>query len=489
MTGSPGTIAFSGTNAVLLESALQQGAYHVTLTSLNGGTLGVSNFGGIVSGPASGSTLSFAGSLAQVNTVLASLRDTLASGTDVVQITATDGSGHTAVRTVGVQVAAAAPSTGGSSPGGGPAAFQGNGMLVLGGVQAAQVVAGNLQIGPGGNTALLAALAPSAYSTASLTVGGTLEVAGRRHGALHRNARRPDRPGRRRQRRVERRDAERRRHPQRAGRRPDRQQRHDRGGGGPDAGAAASQPDKQRHRHGHAGHRCRRDAAAGRPVESTQAIQFAPNTAAQFANGPYSPSTLVLAAPLYMFGAISGFTFADRLVLEGVTAVVGPGSLTGYNSATQTLTIQQQAGPTLGYSLAGSAPGDLAAYDLNVNSQNGQTIISFVSPTAAPVAPSLAVPVALEGAAGVPVLVPNIVLNTPRPSPTGPAVSTLVDRHAEYGVRHVFRRQRQRQYRRQRQQHRLDRALRHAGRRRAQPADADLQGGGRGKHQHRRLRQ
>ena len=134
----------------------------------------------------------------------------------------------------------------------------------------------------------------------------------------------------------------------------------------------------------------------------------------------------MLAAPLYMFGAISGFTFADRLVLEGVTAVIGPGSLTGYNSATQTLTVQQQAGPTLGYSLAGSAPGDLAAYDLNVNSQNGQTIISFVSPTAAPVAPSLAVPVALEGAAGVPVLVPNIVLNTPRPSPTGPAVSTLV---------------------------------------------------------------
>ena len=49
-------------------------------------------------------------------------------------------------------------------------------MLVLGGVQAAQVVAGNLQIGPGGNTTLLAALAPSAYSTASLTVGGTFEV-------------------------------------------------------------------------------------------------------------------------------------------------------------------------------------------------------------------------------------------------------------------------------------------------------------------------
>ena len=392
MTGSPGTIAFSGTNAVLLESALQQGAYHVTLTSLNGGTLGVANFGGIVSGPASGSTLSFAGSLAQVNTVLASLRDTLASGTDVVQITATDGSGHTAVRTVGVQVAAAAPSTGGSSPGGGPAAFKGNGMLVLGGVQAAQVVAGNLQIGPGGNTALLAALAPSAYSTASLTVGGTLEVAA---GGTARFTGTLGAP-------IVQVDA---------------------GSGGLNGGTLSGGGTLSALGGGPIVNNGTIEAVAdltlglqrlsltnnvtgtgtlaidagatlllGGQVESTQAIQFAPNTAAQFANGPYSPSTLVLAAPLYMFGAISGFTFADRLVLEGVTAVVGPGSLTGYNSATQTLTVQQQAGPTLGYSLAGSAPGDLAAYDLNINSQNGQTIISFVSPTAAPVAPSLAVP-------------------------------------------------------------------------------------------------
>ena len=120
--------------------------------------------------------------------MLASLRDTLASGTDVVQITATDSSGHTAVRTVGVQVAAAsrcrsrprrnrpvravvevAPVPRCQSTA--------TACSSLGGVQAAQVVAGNLQIGPGGNTTLLAALAPSAYSTASLTVGGTLEVA------------------------------------------------------------------------------------------------------------------------------------------------------------------------------------------------------------------------------------------------------------------------------------------------------------------------
>ena len=158
---------------------------------------------------------------------------------------------------------------------------------------------------------------------------------------------------------------------------------------------------------------------------STQAIQFAPNTAAQFANGPYSPSTLVLAAPLYMFGAISGFTFADRLVLEGVTAV----------PARVAHGLQQRDPdadrPAAGRPDARLQPGrQRAGRPCRLRPQrqfpNGQTIISFVSPTAAPVAPSLAVPVALEGAAGVPVLVPNIVLNTPRPSPTGPAVSTLV---------------------------------------------------------------
>ena len=487
VTGSPGTIAFSGTNAVLLESALQQGAYHVTLTSLNGGTLGVANFGGIVSGPASGSTLSFAGSLAQVNTVLASLRDTLASGTDVVQISATDGSGHTAVRTVGVQVAAAAPSTGGSSPGGGPAAFQGNGMLVLGGVQAAQVVAGNLQIGPGGNTALLAALAPSAYSTASLTVGGTLEVPA---GGTARFTGTLGAP-------IVQVDA---------------------GSGGLNGGTLSGGGTLS--------------ALGGGPIVNNGTIEAVADLTLglqrlSLTNNVTGTGTLAIDAGATLLlggqvefdpghpvraqhrravrqrsllaehagarGAALHVRRHQRVHLRRQAGAGGrdrgyrPGVAHGYNSATQTLTVQQQAGPTLGYSLAGSAPGDLAAYDLNVNSQNGQTIVSFVSPTAVPVAPSLAVPRAggrRRGAGPGARHRPQhaeAVTDGPRRQHPG-------DRHAEYGVRHVFRRQRQRQYRRQRQQHRLDRALRHAGRRRAQPADADLQGGGRGKHQHRRLR-
>jgi len=53
----------------------------------------------------------------------------------------------------------------------------GSGGFVVGGVQSSFVLAGNLGIGDAGSSStLLAALAPSAYSTASLTVGGTLEV-------------------------------------------------------------------------------------------------------------------------------------------------------------------------------------------------------------------------------------------------------------------------------------------------------------------------
>jgi hypothetical protein len=417
--------------------------------------------------------------------VLASLRDTLASGSDVVQITATDGSGHTAVRTVGVQIAAAAASPGGSSPGTGPAAFQGNGMLVVGGVQAAQVVAGNLQIGAGGNNTLLAALAPSAYSTASLTVGGTFEVlaggTARFTGTLGAPVVQVDAAS--------------------GGSNGGTLS----GGGTLSALGGGSIVNNGRSRlvRIHAGAAALSvtnttgtgtlaiDAGATLPlggtVASSQAIQFAPNTAAQFANGPYSPSTLVLAAPLYMFGAISGFTFADRLVLQGVTAVVGPGSLTRYTSATQTLTIQQQAGPTLTYSLAGSAPGDLAAYDLNINSQGGQTVVSFVR-RHRPVAPSSQARRAggrrRGGGPGAQHRPQHAGALT-----DGPRCQHPGHRRADRGVRHALGRQRQRQYRHQRQQHQLDRALRHAGRGRAQPADADLQGGGRGNHPHRPFRQ
>ena len=82
-TGAPGCVAFSGTDAVRLASATPQAVYSVTLTSLGSGTLGVADFYGNVIGSTSGPTLTLSGPLAQVNTVLAHLTDTLQSGTDV----------------------------------------------------------------------------------------------------------------------------------------------------------------------------------------------------------------------------------------------------------------------------------------------------------------------------------------------------------------------------------------------------------------------
>src|SRR5206468_2927709 len=68
--------------------------------------------------------------------------------------------------------AAAAP-----SPTTGPGSFQSSNILAIGGVQSSLALPGNLQIGPGGDASiLLAALSPNAYSTATLTIGGTLEI-------------------------------------------------------------------------------------------------------------------------------------------------------------------------------------------------------------------------------------------------------------------------------------------------------------------------
>ena len=175
ITGAAGAIRFSSTNALLLASAAAQTSYSVTLSSLNSHALAVVDHSAIVSGSTSGTTLTFSGTLDQVNTVLASLTDSLASGTDVVHIAATDTGGHSAARNVGVQVVAAGSSS--SSGPQTPPLFQSNGITVLGGVQASLGFAGNLQIGPGGyTTTLFAALSPSAYATATLSVGNTFEV-------------------------------------------------------------------------------------------------------------------------------------------------------------------------------------------------------------------------------------------------------------------------------------------------------------------------
>ena len=431
-TGAPGAVAFSGTSAILLASAAPQATYSVTLTSLQGGTLGFVDFNGAVIGATSGPVVTLSGTLAVVNTVLAHLTDTLQSGTDVMHIVAMDSSGDMAVRDVGVQVSPPAPSTAVVAPGllaadqrfafgGGSARVVGqaqsgnldvagqlgsSGILVVGGVQSALSIAGNLD-GRRRHDTLLAALAPGAYSTASLTIGGTFEV---QSGAAAYFTGAPWRP------RGCDRDPwgdQRRWNRNGLGRRRDRQQRHDRGGGGPDAGTSAA-GHGQRHLGDHGTGTLAIDAGATLVLSGqlqTQTIEFSANSSRQLSNDPYSPSTLVLNGQALLTGSpITGFSFADRLVLNNVTPV-GPIGWTGGNSGT--LTVHQGGGlPTLTFALSGD---NLAGLDVNADVVGSQTTISFVAPPGG-IAPSVGVPGSLRVAAGTDVLVPDIVLQTPLPA-------------------------------------------------------------------------
>ncbi len=497
VAGAAGTIAFSGVDAVLLASAVAQNSYTVTLTSTGGDTLAVTNFGGIVDGPASGAALTVSGPLSLVNTVLASLTDTLQSGTDVVQFSATDSSGDTAVRSVGVQVSAPAASSG-SGPGAGvppavpagstsytwtgqgsdtlfsdpanwtpangppgaadsvsfttaasPApsvvtgtgaaasltidstvAFGGGstitvgqngagdldiadqqgsaGVLVLGGVESSLAVAGNLEIGgtesgAGGSGTLLAALAPSDYSTASLTVGGTLEVWGagiaRFTGSLEAAAVTIENRG------------------------------TISGDGTLTATGGAILNDgtieaatdqtlglqQLTVANALAGEGALViDPAAslilGGAVGPHQTIDFAPAGIAQFSDDPYSPSTLVLAKPLGMQGSVSGFSFADTLVLDGVTATGA-----SYDGTNGTLTVDQSGGGPLSFALSGDLAGLAPVVNVAGSGAGAESTVSFVAP-AAGLLPSVTAPAALEGAAGAPVLVPDIVIAAPLPA-------------------------------------------------------------------------
>jgi T5SS/PEP-CTERM-associated repeat protein len=375
ITGPAGIIQFTGTGALLLASAAPQTSYSVTLTSLNGHTLTVIDNSGIVSGAASGTTIAFSGSLDQVNTVLASLTDTLASGTDVVQIAATDSGGDSASRNVGVRVVAAGSATSGSvdTP---PSAFQANGVTVLAGVQASLGFAGDLQIGPSGyTTTLFAALAPSAYATATLSVGGTFEV--KSGGAAYFTGD------------VSAATIE-----------------VDYGGllngagvvSGSSAGAIVNSGTieaiadltigLQQLEIGNAvtgSGTLLIDAAAtlilDGAVGSGQVIEFGSNTSAQLSESPYPPSTLELAAPSTMSGPISGFTYADRLMLEGVT-------ITSASYDGSTLTVDTSSG-ALTYSLAGD---NLSGLTLDTSSATlSQGIIQFLPPASSTVPDSTTV--------------------------------------------------------------------------------------------------
>jgi T5SS/PEP-CTERM-associated repeat protein len=406
-SGAAGTVAFSGTDALLLASVVPQNSYTVTLTSLKGGTLAVTDFGGIVIGPTSGPTVTMSGTPALVNAALASLTDTLQVGQDIVQIWAADSSGDQAVRTVGVQVSPSAASSAsaltGSAPPATPAAAAA-GILVVGGVQGSTAIPGNLDIGIGGTNTLLAALAPGAYSTASLAIGGTLEVlnggAAFFTGSLSAGAVTIDNGGA-----ID----------------GDGTLTASNGGAILNNGTIEAAADLT------LGLQQLTVANAlagtgtlivdpgatlilGGAVGPHQTVEFAPNSIAQFSNDPYSPSTLVLERPLGMQGTITGFSFADSLVLDGITA-------TGVSYSGGTLTVDESGGVVLLLSVAltGSLAGLTPVFSVTGSGAATQSTISFVAPSGG-IAPGVLAPDTLRGAIGVRVLVPDIVLQTPLPT-------------------------------------------------------------------------
>ncbi len=406
VTASGDTAAFTGTDAVLLATSVPQSFYtvHVTLTSLDGGLLAVDDPGGIVQGSTSGTTITLAGPLALVNTVLANLTDTVSSGHDEVRIVATDVDGNQAVRTVDVFTssgsAASAASSGGDT--GFAGQFGSTGLLLIGGVSASFSTSGNLQIGPGGDyTSMLAALSPGAYSTAQLTVGGMLEIesagVARFTGLLSGGSLAVDSGG------------------VLAGN----------GALAAGSGAIANNGTIEAVADTTLGLQqlVVSNAVSGSgtfvidagatlvlsgSVASGESIVFAPNTADQFANNAYAPSTLVLSAPHGTQPAISGFTFADRLTLLGVAA-----SSASYASGI--LIVDLQSGGTLSFTMPGVDSSLIPVVSATGSGSSAESTISFVAPSSGAV-PHISAPATLRGSVNAAVLVPNLVLEVPLPA-------------------------------------------------------------------------
>lgn len=431
--GAPGAIAFTGTDAILLASNSSATSYAVTLTSLGGGTLGIGGLTGFF-GATSGTSLSFSGPLSLVNTLLANVTDTVASGTDVVHVVAIDSNGNSIVRDVGVQTAPPVTSpavTPGLLPANQLFDFSGatvrvvgqgqgdnlniagklgnSGILVAGGVQSQLSLSGNLAVI--GNTSLLAALSPNAYSTASVAIGGTFLVetgsSAYVSGTLAANA-------------ID-----------NAGGTIRANGTLDATGGATitnngtieavaDLTLGAQQlviaddlagPGK-----------LAIDAGAtlvlGGKVDG-QTITFADNTNAQLAQYPYSPSTLVLNDPgpgKFAGSSIQGFTFADSLVLQNVT--LSSTTPVSYDTVTSTLKVPLVDGTTLDYSLTGSLT-DLQPQAVQAAQPGAPIVIAFVAEPGV-TKPGVSGPATLALVPGKQVWVPDVVLQTPLPSVPAP---------------------------------------------------------------------
>src|SRR6185295_6410512 len=108
-----------------------------------------------------------------------------------------------------------------------------------------------------------------------------------------------------------------------------------------------------------------------------------------------------------MSGSISGFTFADRLVLEGVTSTSAT-----YDSTTHVLSVG-----SLSFTVSGIASGFIPQVSAATASST-ELSISFVAATTSDARPGIFAPATLRGGVSAAVLVPDVVLQTPLVSGT-----------------------------------------------------------------------
>lgn len=165
-------------------------------------------------------------------------------------------------------------------------------------------------------------------------------------------------------------------------------------------------------------------------VASTETIEFAANTAAQFSTAPYPAGSLILDDPQQMQGTIVDFSFADSLVLRNFPPSSTNNSVTvTYNNqilsvVEQFQTIDQGQIINQDQTINLSVMGDLNHEEPIATVTGTTTRIQFVAKGAGQ-KPTVVAPSALHAVAGSMVPVIDVTLLTPQPA-TPPSDTTVV---------------------------------------------------------------
>jgi hypothetical protein len=141
-------------------------------------------------------------------------------------------------------------------------------------------------------------------------------------------------------------------------------------------------------------------------VGPDQTVAFAPSSIEQLSNDPYSPATLELESPFGFQGNITGFSFADSLVLDGLAATSA-----GYTSNTLSIS---GGSSVLSYTVTGELTELTPVVSVTGSGGSAVSTVMFVAKGTGQ-RPSVTAPATLHAAPGLAVLVPDIVLATPLP--------------------------------------------------------------------------